>query len=234
MAPDSADRTTWPGKIAPRLGNTSLEAAPHLHAVQRTVTGSERDGRPSRTVALSRTYATSVDDSWNAVTSAERIARWFLPVSGELVLGGRYQLEGNAGGTITACEPPSHLALTWEFAGDVSWVEVDVADAGARRARLMLTHVFHHSPHYAEYGPGATGIGWELGLMGLAIHLEHPEEPMFDEAELVASPEGKAFISGSSNGWAQAAIENGENADAARAAAERSAAFYGGEPAEPA
>ncbi len=72
----------------------------------------------------------------------------------------------------------------------------------ARRARLMLVHVFHQSPHYAEYGPGATGIGWELGLVGLAIHLEHPEEPMFDEAELVASPEGKAFISGSSNGWA--------------------------------
>ena len=75
----------------------TFEAAPHLHAVQRTVTGSERDGRPIRTVALSRTYATSVDDLWSAVTSAERIARWFLPVSGELMLGGRYQLEGMPG-----------------------------------------------------------------------------------------------------------------------------------------
>ena len=30
----------------------------------------------------------------------ERIPRWFLPVSGDLRLGGRYQLEGNAGGEV--------------------------------------------------------------------------------------------------------------------------------------
>ena len=211
----------------------TLEPACNLHAVQRTVAKSERDGRPTRAVALVRTYETSVVNLWDAVTNAERIARWFLPVSGELKLGGRYQLEGNAGGTITACEPPTHLALTWEFADDVSWVEVDVADARAEQARLMLTHVFRDSPHYTEYGPGATGVGWELGLVGLAIHLERPEEPMFNEAELMASPQGKAFISGSSNGWAQAAIKNGEDAAAARAAAERTAAFYRGEPNEP-
>ena len=57
----------------------------------------------------------------DAVTSAERIPRWFLPVSGRLELGGRYQLEGNAGGTIRRCERPSHLGLTWELGGDVSW-----------------------------------------------------------------------------------------------------------------
>ena len=150
--------------------------------------------------------------------------RWFLPVSGELKLGSRYQLEGNAGGTITACEPPTRLVPTWEFADNVSWVGVDVADAGAGQARLMLTHVFRDSARYTEYGSGATGVGWELGLVGLAIHLERPEEPMFDEAELMASPEGKAFISGSSNGLAGAAIENGEDTAAARAAAERTAA----------
>ena len=84
----------------------------------------ERDGRPARAVTLSRGYATSVEDLWDAVTNPERIPRWFLPVSGELEPGGRYQLEGNAGGLITACEPRSHLALTWEFGEDLSWVEV--------------------------------------------------------------------------------------------------------------
>ena len=31
------------------------------------------------------------------------------PISGDLRLGGRYQLQGNAGGEILVCEPPQHL-----------------------------------------------------------------------------------------------------------------------------
>lgn len=38
---------------------------------------------------------------WDACTDPERIPRWFLPISGDLRLNGRYQLEGNAGGAIT-------------------------------------------------------------------------------------------------------------------------------------
>ena len=80
----------------------------------------ERDGHSARAVTLSRSYGTTVEDLWDAVTNGERIPRWFLPVSGELGPGGRYQLEGNAGGVITECERLSHFALTWEFGGDVS------------------------------------------------------------------------------------------------------------------
>ena len=70
-----------------------------------------------------RSYGTTVEDLWDAVTNRERIPRWFLPVSGELQPGGRYQLEGNAGGVIMACEQLSHFTLTWEFGEDVSWME---------------------------------------------------------------------------------------------------------------
>ena len=93
-----------------------------LGAVERTVSSLERDGQATRAVTLARSYATTVEDLWDAVTSAERIPRWFLAVSGRLELGGRYQLEGNAGGRIRHCERPSHLGLTWEFGDDVSWV----------------------------------------------------------------------------------------------------------------
>ena len=211
----------------------TFEAAPHLSEIQRAVASATRAGKHVRSVMLSRVYATSVDDLWDAVTSAERIPRWFLPVSGELRLGGRYQLDGNAGGTVRQCEAPSRFAVTWEFQGDVSWVEVSVTDEGGG-ARVTLTHTSSDSPHYAEYGPGATGVGWEFGLVGLAMHLEHPDEPQFDEAELVASAEGKAFISGSSLGWAEAAVADGEDPAIAHAAAERTAAFYTGESVEPA
>ena len=206
----------------------------HLNAVQRSVSFRERDGQAARAATLCRTYATTVENLWDAVTGRERIPRWFLPVSGDLRPGGRYQLEGHAGGVITACEPLSHFALTWEFAGDVSWVEASISDAGDSRARLALTHTTLLSEHWSEYGPGAAGVGWELGLMGLAIHIMYPDEPMPDETAFATSPEGRAFIAGSSEGWAQAAVAAGEEPGAARAAAMRTAAFYTGESSDPA
>ena len=211
----------------------TLDFERHLGAVERSVSSLERDGRPARAVTLARSYNTTVDDLWDAVTNAERLPRWFLPITGELTLGGRYQLEGNAGGAINTCERPSHLALTWEFGGDVSWVDVRLSADGADRARLTLTHTAHLSDHWKEYGAGAAGVGWELGLMGLEIHFTHPSDPKLDEEAFGGSADGKAFVRGSSEGWGQAAIEGGEDAEAAVAAARCTTAFYTGEPAEP-
>ena len=205
----------------------------HLGAVERSVSSLERDGNPARAVTLSRSYATTLENLWDAVTSAARIPRWFLPISGELELGGRYQLEGNAGGVITACEPLSHFALTWEF-GDVSWVEVRFSNHGAERARMSLTHTALLSEHWDTYGPGAVGVGWEMGLLGMELHLTQPDAPKPDPAEFAMSPDGKALLTGSSEAWAQAAVAAGEDPDAAHAAARRTAAFYTGEPDEPA
>ena len=204
----------------------------NLGAVERSVSALERDGQPARAVTLSRGYETTVEDLWDAVTNGDRIPRWFLPISGDLELGSRYQLEGNAGGVITVCEPQSHFALTWEFGGDVSWVDVSVSDEGAGRARLTVTHTAHLSEHWHEYGPGAGGVGWETDLLGLAIHIQKPDEPKPDEMAFATSPDGKAIITGSSEAWGQAAVAAGEDPQAARAAARRTTAFYTGESTE--
>ncbi len=211
-----------------------LDVESHLSAVERSVSSLERDGQPARAVTLSRSYATTVEDLWNAVTNGERIPRWFVLISGELEPGGRYQLESNAGGVITACERLSHFALTWEFGEDASWVEVRISDDGAGRARLTLTHTARLSEHWGEYGPGAVGVGWEMGLLGLALHLTHPNDPKPDPAAFAASPDGKALITGSSEAWEQAAVAAGTEPAAAHAAARRTTAFYTGESAEPA
>ena len=116
----------------------------------------------------------------------------------------------------------------------MSWVEVRVSDDGAGRARLTLTHIAHLSEYWDHYGPGAAGVGWELGLLGLAIHLAQPNEPKPDEAAFATSPDGKAFITGSSEAWGQAAVAAGTDPEAAGAAARRTTAFYTGESAEPA
>ena len=207
----------------------SVDAESHLAAVERSVSLRERDGRPAGAVTLGRSFRVSLESLWDALTNAERIQRWLLPISGELELGGRFELKGNASGEITACERPSHLALTWEFASDVSWVEVRCSANGAGAARLELLHTALLSPHWDEYGPGAAGVGWELGLLGLALHLEQPDKPQLDEHAFAASPEGKSLIKGSAEAWGEAGIAAGEEPDAARTAARRTAAFYTGE-----
>ena len=208
-----------------------IEAAHHLGAVLRTVSSLEIGGKPARVVTLGRAYDTTCRDLWDALTDPERLARWFMPVSGDLALHGRYQLEGNAGGEITTCEPPQHLSLTWELGGETSWVDVRLTADGTDRARLTLTHTAHLSDHWRDYGPGATGIGWELSLLGLELHVTHPSEPKIDEAAFAASSEGKAIITGSGEAWAQAAIEGGEDPEASSSAARRTIAFYTGTPA---
>ncbi len=203
----------------------------HLGAAERSVSFLERDGRPASAVTISRSLTSTVEDVWDAVTSGDRIPRWAMPISGELELGGRFQLEGNASGAITECEPLSRFSVTWEFAGDVSWVELRFSDGESGSPQLSVTHTAHLSPHWDEYGPGAVGVGWESALAGLALHLEHPNEPKPDEMEFVTSPDGKAFITGSSEAWGEAAVAAGTDPDAASAAARSTTAFYTGESA---
>ena len=143
----SCDRCPGPGhRQTEECGIMEIDVERHLGTVERSVSSPVLEGQPARAVILSRSYRTGTADLWDAVTSAERIPRWFLPVSGTLEPGGRYQLEGNAGGEITACVQLSHFALTWEFGGWVSWVEVVLSADGERRARLALT------PHRATLG----------------------------------------------------------------------------------
>ncbi len=202
-------------------------------AVTREVVASEREGQPAQVARLSRDYDTSVDDLWDALTNQERIPRWFSPVTGELRLGGRYQVEGNAGGTITACEPPNRFAATWEFGGGVSWIEVFVTPADPGRARLVLEHTAVVDPNF-PYGPGAVGVGWDLTLIGLDHHLAggEPLDPAGFE-EWSTGGEGKQFITLASDDWGRASIAGGTPRDQALAEAARTTAFYtGAEPME--
>ena len=201
----------------------------YLGAVTRTVSELEREGMPARNVTLERSYDTTADDLWDAITNPERLPRWFLPISGELQLRGRYQFEGNAGGMITECVPPRFVSATWEFGGGISWVEVRITSEGVARSRLTLSHICPVDDHFEKYGPGAVGIGWDLGLSGLAVHLLDGGSDRFDEEVFMASDEGKAFITSASEDWRRAAVAAGENPSRAEAAAKLTTAFYTGE-----
>lgn len=199
----------------------------------RRVENREHLGKPALVAVAIRSYDTSVEDLWDAITTPERLARWFLPVKGELTLGGRYQLEGNASGTITRCDPPEALDLTWEIMGGTSWVNLRLA-ADGEKARLTLEHIAHKDgigeEHLKQFGPGAVGIGWDLGLRGLEQHVADPAATIDREAAQAwtTSSEGKAFVRGSGEAWGAADAESGEDPDEARAKAERTIAFYTG------
>ena len=202
-----------------------------IGAVTREVRNIEHEGKPAKVVVAARSYDTDIDDLWDAISNAERLPRWFAPVSGELRLGGRYQVEGNASGTITRCEPPRELSLTWEFGGGVSWVNVILRAEGPERTHLELQHIAHPEAHWEQFGAGAAGVGWELGLMGLVRHLRDPAAARPPEADesWIRSPDAKRFMKLSSEGWGEAAIAAGEDAATAREAAERTRKFYSGE-----
>lgn len=199
-----------------------------LGAVTRTVSVLEREGKPARSVTLERTYDTAIDDLWDAVTNPERLLRWFAPVSGELKRGGRYQIQDNAGGVITECVPPRFVSLTWEYGGGTSWVELRLTAEGEARSRLMLSHICPVDDHWEKYGAGATGVGWDLSLVGLAVHLSGDDTDRFDENAFSASSEGKSFLAHCSEDWRRAAVAAGENPFQAEAAAKLTTAFYTG------
>ena len=152
-----------------------------MQAVERGVESTERHGQAVRVQRLAQEYPTTIADVWNAVAT-ERIGRWFLPITGDLRLGGRYQLEGNAGGVVRDCRPPSDgvasYHASWEFGGNVTWITVRLTETGDRRTRLELEHVAPTADvpddMWERFGPSATGIGWDSGLLGLAGRTRSP------------------------------------------------------------
>ena len=206
-----------------------IDVARVLGLVTRSVRNFEKDGKAASAVTLTRLYDTGVDDLWDALTSRERIARWFLPVEGDLNPGGKYQLKGNAGGTITECAPPTHFAATWEFDGAVSWIDVSLA-AERSQARLTLEHTAIIEDHWNQFGPGAVGIGWDLAIAGLERYLATGASVDHETAEAwMVSPDGKAFMSASGEVWRAAHVASGVDPASAKAQSDRTIAFYRGE-----
>ena len=212
-----------------------IDIEQQVNATARTLGTRAHDAGELREVTLSVAYDATVEDLWDAVSTAERIARWFLPVTGDLRLGGRYQLEGNAGGEVTACDPPHGFDATWEFQAEgmpepaLSWIEVRITAEGDERARLTLTHVAEvDDTMWAQFGPGAVGIGWDQGLLGLHLHLASGGAAV-DPAEVlpwIASDEGKRFTTLAGEGWYAAEVAAGVDPGEARRHADATIAAY--------
>jgi uncharacterized protein YndB with AHSA1/START domain len=206
-----------------------IDIASQLNAIHRQV---ERqppaDGSGERvSVLMRRSYDAPIGDVWDAVTQPDRIKRWLMPISGELRVGGSFQLEGNAGGEILTCEPPRLLKVT--FGDATSIVEVRLSPQGDSDTELELEHTV--PIEMAQSGAGAlfVGPGWDGALMGLGLFLRG--EAVGDPVAAANSPQAQEFSRQSVHAWVEVVKDSGTaTADQLTAATEVSLAQFAPQP----
>jgi hypothetical protein len=111
----------------------------------------------------------------------------------------------------------------------VSWVTVELREKkDGKSTELELRHVAYVPDDlWDQYGPGAVGLGWEMGLLGLDLHVT--TGAAVDRAEVEAwqaSPNYRECIGHASAAWRDASIAGGTDERSATGAAERVAAAY--------
>ena len=207
-----------------------IDVIREIEAVRRTVGPGRLAAGEGHTVTLSRTYAAPIDDVWDALTDPTRIGRWFLPISGDFRLGGRYQFEGNAGGEILDCDKPNRLKVSWVYMdtgnpADVSEVELRLTPESDESTTLELAHTaIVPDAMWDQYGPGAVGVGWEGGFLGLELHLLGGS--IDDPVAWQIGPEGRDFNTRSSVAWGEASRAAGEDEATIARNVEQTTAFY--------
>jgi hypothetical protein len=98
----------------------------------------------ARVARFTRVYDAPVDDVWDACTNPERLARWYVPVTGDLRLGGRFEQAMMGSGEIVACAPPHRLRLS--LGGGVDEIDLRLEAAGDG-TRLVLEHATTADTH---------------------------------------------------------------------------------------
>lgn len=161
--------------------------------IERSMGDRKIDEGDARTAVLKRRFESPIDEVWAAITTADRIDRFFLPVDVDAAAG-TYAFQGQASGRILACEAPNLLRLEWlpPDRSEADQVEVRLTADGAGATWLELEHasvadVFHTNLDGDKFSPA---IGWEGPLHYLGEHLRGvlPDRPSlewyeFDENE---------------------------------------------------
>jgi len=207
-----------------------IDITKEMAATHREVGEATTPTGPGHVIKLQRDYDAPIEDVWDAFTDPSRIGRWFLPISGDYRLGGRYQFEGNAGGEIVACERPNRLQVTWAYGeeiteADISVVEVRLSSVDDATTRLDFVHTAAVPEEmWGTFGPGAVGVGWEMGMLGLSLHLTGGS--VGDPIAWQVSDEGREFAERSSRAWGDASLAAGVDPATVERNVASTTAFY--------
>lgn len=191
----------------------------------------------AETVRVISTLTTSLGEPparlWPLFTSAQELLRWYGPVTGTLAPGGTFTAVGGAGGTVVEAAAPHLLRLTWEYGTNVDdlLLNLDPEDDGG--TQLILTHTAQIPREVFErFGPGATALGWDIAMLGLAAHTEGWRELCLDvpapTAAWLYSDEGSEYVRAWSIRWAAASVAAGTEDEDARRGEEQTTLAYTG------
>ena len=206
-----------------------------LAATHRTMGKGNVPAGQAYTVELLRRYDAQIGDVWDALTNPERLRRWLQPVTGDLRVGGKFELGSGEHGEILECEPPRLLKVSWLYGPDAdAWpgtseVEVRLVPGPAGDTEFELIHAaVVGEPSFPTYGPGAGGVGWDLALLALVRLLADGE--VVDHEDFEKSPEGREFSRRSAAAWGQAHLAAGGEPEHVAAAVEATTKFYAPDP----
>lgn len=151
----------------------------------------------ARVAVFTRTYATTVEDLWDACTDPERLRRWYVPVTGDLRVGGSFQQVNMGSGTILVCEAPHLLKLS--LGGGVDEIEVRLSP-GAEDGTAMLE--LQHATTLDSHNIGGQmydaifcmGGGYYPRLLALDLHLRGALPDDYDSAAFHLNPDMRSTI----------------------------------------
>lgn len=207
------------------------EIVDQIDRAHREVGTRKVEAEQAHAVLLRRTYDAEIADVWGAVTSPERIGRWFLPVTGKFRLGGRYQLEGHAGGEILECVEPERLRVSWLYGPDPGFSEVEVrlTPDGEGRTVFEVEHVaVVPEDFWNQFGPGAVGIGWDSIALGLGMHLAGRGMSREESEAWQGTAEAKEFFQRSGEEWGAAYAASGADPETVAATTTATVGAYTG------
>ena len=98
-------------------------------------------------------------------------------------------------------EPAARDVGLWNGQGDTSEVEVRLTRPATKRRPSSSSTRPSSRKMWDQYGPGAVGVGWDMGMLGLTLHLTGGS--IGDPLAWQESDEGREFATRSSRDGAQ-------------------------------
>jgi uncharacterized protein YndB with AHSA1/START domain len=151
----------------------------------------------ARVAVFKRTYETTVEDLWDACTNPERLRRWYVPVTGDLRVGGSFQQVNMGSGTILECDAPHLLKLS--LGGGRDEIELRLSPGPAdgtttlelQHATTFDTHTIGGQCYDAIF---CMGGGYYPRLLALDLHLRGTLPDDYDAAAFHLNPHMRTTI----------------------------------------
>lgn len=161
---------------------------------------------PARVAVFTRVYETTVEDLWDACTNPDRLRRWYVPVTGDLRVGGVFAQVNMGSGTVLECDAPRFLKVS--LGGGADEIELRVSpgphDGSATLHLEHATTLDDHEIAGQRYDAiFCMGGGYYPRLQALNDHLRGTLPDDYDATAYHLDPQMRPVIQRGSNAMAQ-------------------------------